>query len=176
MEVALIPRDDLGAVYDSGEYDDFEFARQTGTPYGMRRTMLASPLDIPCTTPPWGLLTAIDMRTGSFIWQRSVGTIQDVAPAIVPNFELGMPGIGGPIITAGGVIFMAATMDNYLRAFDLKDGKTLWEGRLPAGGQATPMTYFLEETGKQYVVIAAGGHGRMGTNNGDYVIAYALGD
>jgi quinoprotein glucose dehydrogenase len=173
-EVALIPRDDLGKVYDSGEFDGFDFSRQTGTPYGMRRALLASPLDIPCTTPPWGLLTAIDMRNGTFIWQRSVGTIQDVAPAIVPNFELGMPGMGGPIVTASGLIFMAATMDNYLRAFDLKDGKTLWEGRLPAGGQATPMTYYLDETGKQYVVIAAGGHGRMGTTNGDYVIAYAL--
>ena len=94
----------------------------------------------------------------------------------MPNLELGMPGLGGPIVTAGGVIFMAATMDNYLRAFDLKDGKKLWEGRLPAGGQATPMTYFLEETGKQYVVIAAGGHGRLGTTGGDYIIAYALRD
>lgn len=175
-EVALIPRGDLDTVYGSDEFDDFDIARQAGTPYGMRRSLLASPLDIPCTDPPWGLLTAIDMRNGTFIWQRSVGTIQDVAPAIVPNFELGMPGMGGPIITAGGVIFMAATMDNYLRAFDLKDGKILWEGRLPAGGQATPMTYYLEETGKQYVVIAAGGHGRMGTTAGDYVIAFALGD
>jgi quinoprotein glucose dehydrogenase len=176
MEVVLIARDDLGRVYESGEFEHYEFARQTGTPYGMRRAMLGSPLDIPCTTPPWGVLTAIDMRKGTINWQRSVGSIQDVAPAIVPNFELGMPGLGGPIVTAGGVIFMAAVMDNYLRAFDLKDGKTLWEGRLPAGGQATPMTYFLAETGKQYVVIAAGGHGRLGTTGGDYVIAYALPD
>ena len=85
-----------------------------------------------------------------------------------------MGGMGGPIVTAGGLIFMAAVMDDYLRAFDLEDGETLWEGRLPAGGQATPMTYFLEETGKQYVVIAAGGHGRIGTTPGDYLIAYAL--
>ncbi len=103
-----------------------------------------------------------------------MGTIQDIAPAIVPNLELGMPGIGGPIVTAGGVIFIAAVMDNYLRAFDLDSGEKLWEARLPAGGQATPMTYFLEQTGKQYVVIAAGGHGRMGTTGGDYLIAYAL--
>jgi len=85
-----------------------------------------------------------------------------------------MGGMGGPIVTAGGLIFMAAVMDDYLRAFDLEDGETLWEGRLPAGGQATPMTYFLEETGKQYVVLAAGGHGRIGTTPGDYLIAYAL--
>ena len=148
----------------------------SGTPYGMRRALLSSPLDVPCTTPPWGVLTAIDMRKGTINWQRSVGSIQDLAPAIVPNLELGMAGLGGPIVTAGGVIFMAAVMDDYLRAFDLNDGRTLWEGRLPAGGQATPMTYFLEETGKQYVVIAAGGHARIGTTPGDYVIAYTLPD
>ena len=176
MEVTLIPRDDLLPIYESGEFENYEFARQIGTPYGMRRAMLSSPLDVPCTKPPWGVLTAIDMREGVIKWQTSVGSIQDSAPAIVPNLELGMPGLGGPIVTAGGVIFMAATMDNYLRAFDLKDGKKLWEGRLPAGGQATPMTYFLEETGKQYVVIAAGGHGRLGTTGGDYIIAYALRD
>jgi len=176
MEVALIARDDLERVYKSGEFEGFDFARMSGTPYGMRRALLGSLFDVPCIAPPWGVLTAIDMRKGSIKWQRSVGSIQDLAPAIVPNLELGMPGLGGPIITAGGVIFMAAVMDDYLRAFDLKDGKTLWEGRLPAGGQATPMTYFLEETGKQYVVIAAGGHARLGTTAGDYVIAYALPD
>ena len=83
-----------------------------------------------------------------------------------------MPGMGGPIITAGGVIFMAAAMDDYLRAFDLNDGQNPVGGTgCRAGGQATPMTYFLEETGKQYVVIAAGGHARIGTTAGDYVIA-----
>jgi len=175
-EVALIARDDLGPAYESGEFENYDFARMSGTPYGMRRAVLSSPLDVPCTTPPWGVLTAIDMRKGTINWQRSVGSIQDVAPAIVPNLELGMAGLGGPIVTASGVIFMAAVMDDYLRAFDLKDGRILWEGRLPAGGQATPMTYFLEQTGKQYVVIAAGGHARIGTTAGDYVIAYALPD
>lgn len=176
MEVTLIPRDDFVPARKSGEFENYEFARQTGTPYAMRRAMLGSLLDVPCTKPPWGVLTAIDMRKGVINWQTSVGSIQDVAPAIVPNIELGMPGMGGPIVTAGGVIFMAATMDDYLRAFDLNDGKVLWEGRLPAGGQATPMTYFLEKTGKQYVVIAAGGHDRLGTTVGDYIIAYALPD
>jgi quinoprotein glucose dehydrogenase len=175
-EVALIAREDLGPAYESGEFENYDFARMSGTPYGMRRAVLSSPLEVPCTAPPWGVVTAIDMRKGTINWQRSVGSIQDVAPAIVPNLELGMAGLGGPIVTAGGVIFMAAVMDDYLRAFDLNDGKTLWEGRLPAGGQATPMTYFLEETGKQYVVIAAGGHARIGTTPGDYVIAYALPD
>jgi len=175
-EVALIARDDLGPVYESGEFEDYDFARMTGTPYGMRRRVMLSPIDVPCSAPPWGVLSAIDMRKGTISWQISTGSIQDVAPAIVPNVELGMAGLGGPIVTAGGIIFLAAVMDDYLRAFDLSDGTTLWEGRLPAGGQATPMTYFLEETGKQYVVIAAGGHARIGTTSGDYVVAYALPD
>jgi quinoprotein glucose dehydrogenase len=176
MDVALIPRDDLPSVYESGDYSNYDFARQSGTPYGMRRTMLGSPLNVPCTKPPWGTLYAIDMKKGDIDWQASMGTIQDLAPAIVPNIELGMAGMGGPIVTASGVIFIAAVMDNYLRAFDIDNGNMLWEQRLPAGGQATPMTYFLEETGKQYVVIAAGGHGRMGTTIGDYLVAYALPD
>jgi quinoprotein glucose dehydrogenase len=176
MEIALIPRDQLRDVYESGDYDGHDFARMEGTPYGMRRKLLDSPLEVPCTSPPWGVLASVDMREGKINWQRKVGSIQDVAPAIVPNLELGMGGLGGPIVTAGGLIFMAAVQDDYLRAFALESGETLWEGRLPAGGQATPMTYYLEETGKQYVVIAAGGHARIGTTTGDYVIAYALPD
>jgi quinoprotein glucose dehydrogenase len=175
-EVALIPRKDLERTRDSGDYQDYEFSRMAGTPYGMRRALIRSPLGMPCTTPPWGRLTAIDMREGKILWQRGVGTIQDVAPAVAPNLELGMAGLGGPIVTAGGLVFMAAVQDDYLRAFDLDDGRTLWEGRLPAGGQATPMTYYLPSTGKQYVVIAAGGHAHLGTTNGDYVVAYALPD
>jgi quinoprotein glucose dehydrogenase len=174
MEVALIARDELRGVYDSGEFQGQEFARQSGTPYGMRRTALLSPLDMPCTAPPWGTLSAVDMAAGEIVWQRPLGTIRDVAPAIVPNFEFGVPGAGGPIVTASGLIFIAAAIDNYLRAFDVTNGDKLWEGRLPASGQATPMTYFLEEPGKQYVVIAAGGHARMGSTTGDYVLAFAL--
>jgi quinoprotein glucose dehydrogenase len=176
MEVALIPRDELRATRESGDFANQEFAGMTGTPYGMRRTLLGSPLGMPCTAPPWGVLASIDMRQGRINWQRSVGSIQDLAPAIVPNLELGTGGLGGPIITAGGLIFMAAVQDDYLRAFDLVDGRTLWEGRLPAGGQATPMTYYLEATGKQYVAIAAGGHARIGTTPGDYLVVYALPD
>jgi quinoprotein glucose dehydrogenase len=173
-EVTLVPRDDLGSVYESGEYEDQEFAQQSGTPYGMRRQTLMSFADMPCVAPPFGRMTAIDMRTGEFVWQTSFGTIQDVAPAIAPNLEIGMAGAGGPIVTAGGLVFIAASMDNYLRAFDLLTGEKLWEGRLPAGGQATPMTYIDEKTGKQVVVIAAGGHPNMGTTLGDYVVAFAL--
>jgi quinoprotein glucose dehydrogenase len=175
-EVALVPRDKLDAVRDSGEFDDFDFSDQRGTPYAMRRRALMSGLGIPCNAPPWGILSAVDMREGVIAWQVKVGTIQDIAPAFVPNLELGVPGLGGPVVTAGGLIFLAATMDDYLRAFDIRDGAMLWEGRLPAGGQATPMTYYLPLTGKQYVVIAAGGHPGAGTTLGDYVIAFALPD
>ena len=103
-----------------------------------------------------------------------MGTIEDIAPALVPNFRFGVPNVGGPIVTAGGLVFIAAAMDNYLRAFDLATGGELWKGRLPAGGQATPMTYYLEETDQQYVVIAAGGHPRLGTTLGDYLVAFSL--
>lgn len=114
------------------------------------------------------------MKNGSIKWQKPLGTIQDIAPAVVPNLEFGVPGIGGAIVTKSGLIFIGAAVDNYLRAFDSQSGEKLWEGRLPAGGQATPMTYFLEATGKQYVVIAAGGHGRIGSATGDYVVAFSL--
>ena len=174
MAVALIPRSDLRNVYESGEFAGQEIARQAGTPFAMRRTALLSPIDMPCIAPPWGTLSAVDMVSGRINWQIPLGTIQDVAPAIVPNFKFGVPGIGGPIITASGLIFIAAAIDNYLRAFDIDSGEKLWEGRLPAGGQATPMTYALEKTGKQYIVIAAGGHGRIGSTTGDFLIAYAL--
>jgi quinoprotein glucose dehydrogenase len=173
-EVGLIPRETLQSVRASGEFADQSFSGMTGTPYVMRRKPLLSPLGVPCIAPPWGTLTAINMAKGTIDWQIPLGTIEDLAPAIVPNFEYGVPNLGGPVITAGGLIFIGAAVDNYIRAFNLADGIEVWKQRLPAGGQATPMTYYLEETGRQYLVIAAGGHGRLGSTNGDYVIAFAL--
>ena len=172
--VALVPRAEYGAAAASGDYAGWQFGEQAGTPYGMRRRALRSPLGAPCSTPPWGTITALDMRAGEILWQRPLGTIEDLAPAPVPNLELGTPGMGGPIITGSGLIFTAAAMDNYLRALDLASGRELWRGRLPAGGQATPMTYFLESTGRQYVVIAAGGHPGLGTAAGDFLVAFSL--
>ena len=174
MEVTLIPRDEMQQVRESGEFGADGFSRQAGTPYGLHRAPLMSPLGMPCIAPPWGNLTAIDMEKGTILWQVPLGTIEDMAPAIVPNFEYGVPNLGGPIITAGGLIFIGAAMDDYIRAYDLENGRELWKGRLPAGGQATPMTYYLEGTARQYVVIAAGGHAGLGTTPGDYIIAYAL--
>ena len=132
-----------------------------------------SKLELPCNPPPWGTLAAIDLRTGDINWQVPLGTIRDVLPIPIP-LEMGVPNLGGPLITATGLVFIAATVDDYLRAIDLKTGEELWKGRLPAGGQATPMTYRISETGKQYVVIAAGGHSRAGTKLGDALVAFAL--
>jgi quinoprotein glucose dehydrogenase len=116
-------------------------------------------------------MSAIDLKTNKIVWKKRIGTTRDSAPVPLP-FKVGMPMLGGPIVTAGGVAFISATADYYLRAFDVNKGTQLWEARLPAGGQATPMSYAVD--GKQYVVIAAGGHGSFGTRLGDYVIAYAL--
>ncbi|OLE72874.1 MAG: hypothetical protein AUI36_01110 [Cyanobacteria bacterium 13_1_40CM_2_61_4] len=139
----------------------------------MRREVLLSPFGLPCNPPPWGTLAAIDLATGTVRWEVPLGTTRDLLPVPIA-IRSGTPNMGGPIVTASGLVFIGAAMDNYLRAFDVETGKELWKGRLPAGGQATPMTYRLREDGKQYVVIAAGGHGRLGTTLGDYVVAFAL--
>jgi quinoprotein glucose dehydrogenase len=169
--VTLVPRAELAAMAGSGKFEKSEFARQEGTPYGMRREILLSPLGIPCTAPPWGTLAAVDMRAGTIRWQVPLGTTKGKAPLAL---DWGMPNLGGPIVTAGGLIFIAAATDDVLRAFDVDSGKQLWSADLPAGGQATPMTYQLEATGRQYLVIAAGGHGPLDTTRGDYVLAFAL--
>jgi quinoprotein glucose dehydrogenase len=144
---------------------------QYGVPYGVTLNPFLSPFGLPCKQPAWGTIAAIDLKTNEIVWRRRIGTVRDSSPIPFP-FRMGMPMLGGPMVTAGGVIFIGATADNYLRAFDVNDGNLLWQARLPAGGQATPMTYSVN--GRQFVVIAAGGHGSFGTKLGDYVIAYAL--
>ncbi|HEX7116296.1 MAG TPA: pyrroloquinoline quinone-dependent dehydrogenase [Steroidobacter sp.] len=172
MVVTLLPREVWQEQKDSGKWPDSEFAAQEGTPWGMRRELLASPFGLPCTAPPWGTLAAVDLKRNSIRWQVMLGSTRDMTPWFVPSRTIGMPNMGGPITTAGGLVFIAAATDNYLRAFDIDTGRELWKGRLPAGGQATPMTY--EADGRQFVVIAAGGHGSLGTTRGDYVVAFAL--
>lgn len=172
MVATLIPRDQFDPKQLSAAHPHSEFARQQGTPYGLRREPLLSPLGLPCVAPPWGTLAAVDLRRNTIRWQVMLGSTRDKTPWFVPSSTLGMPNMGGPIVTAGGLAFVAAATDNYLRAFDVATGRELWKGRLPAGGQATPMTY--ERGGRQFVVIAAGGHGRLGTTRGDYVVAFAL--
>ena len=131
-----------------------------------------SKLGLPCQAPPWGYVAGMDLTTGKVVWQRKNGTIVDKSPVPLP-FKLGVPSLGGPMTTAGGVAFMSSTLDNFVRAYDVTTGRQLWEHRLPAGGQATPMSYRGRD-GRQYVVVVAGGHGTLGTTAGDDVIAYAL--
>lgn len=150
-----------------------EIRPQEGRPHGMRREILLSPLGVPCNPPPWGTLAAVDLRTGDIRWQVRLGTVRDIAPLPLP-FAWGTPNLGGPLVTASGLVFIGAAMDDYLRAFDVETGRELWKARLPAGGQATPMTYRSRAGGRQYVVIAAGGHDRSGTTPGDAVVAFAL--
>jgi len=169
--VALIPRDDFETVRESGLYADTEFSPQLGTPFGMRRKPLLSSWGMPCVKPPWGTLAAVDMAAGKTLWQVPLGTTRDLS-GLPFGLNYGTPGLGGPLVTAGGLVFIGAAMDDYLRAFDIDTGEQLWRGRLPAGGQATPMSYQLG--GRQYVVIAAGGHGSLGTRRGDYLLAFAL--
>lgn len=169
--VTLIPADKIDAARKADP--DAEISRQRGAPYGMKRVTLLSPWGLPCNPPPWGQLHAVDMRTGKVLWEVPLGTVRDLAPGaqlVMPH--TGTPNFGGPIATASGLVFIGAAMDDYLRAFDSASGKELWKGRLPAGGQATPMTYVWK--GRQYVVIAAGGHGKADTKRGDTVVAYAL--
>jgi quinoprotein glucose dehydrogenase len=143
-----------------------EFGDQEPAPYGIYRTFLISPGKTPCNRPPWGTTVAVDLASGKKVWEVPLGTM-------VPGKATGSINLGGPMVTAGGLVFTSASMDGVFRAFDSETGRELWSYRLPAGGQATPMTYTVG--GRQYVVIAAGGHGKLGTKQGDYVIAFALG-
>ena len=142
-----------------------------GTPFGVHLSAFISPVGVPCLAPPWGNMAGIDLKTNKVVWQHRVGTIRDSSPVPLP-FGLGVPMLGGPIATAGGVTFLTSTLDYYIRAFNVTDGTLLWQDRLPAGGQSTPMTY--EENGRQFVLTVDGGHGSFGTKLGDYVRAYAL--
>jgi quinoprotein glucose dehydrogenase len=175
MEVHLIPRDRYERAERTAGQDTFpaEVSPQHGTPYGMSRRVIRAPSGVPCNPPPWGALVAADLASGVVQWTVPFGTAADVLPNGI-SIPPGSPSLGGPIITAGGLIFIAGAMDNYLRAFDIDTGAELWKGRLPAGGQATPMTYRLRPDGKQFVVIAAGGHGKLGTKLGDSLVAFAL--
>lgn len=143
-----------------------------GGPYGVIMQPFTSPLGLPCQAPPWGYVAGVDLRTGQIAWRHKNGTVRDAGPFPLPPLKLGVPGIGGPIVTAGGVAFLGASIDDFLRAYDVATGRMLWQQRLPAGGQSTPMTYTAG--GRQFVVHVAGGHGSIGTKSGDYVIAYTL--
>jgi len=167
----LIPKETLGDV-ETNKGEQGVNANE-GADYAVEMGPFLSPLGVPCQQPPWGTIAGADLATGEIAYQRKNGTVQDLSP-IPLKLELGVPGIGGPIITKGGLAFLSAATENNFRAYDLKNGDVLWNVRIPAGGQATPMTY-LNSKGEQMVVLVAGGHGSVGTTIGDYVMAYKLG-
>jgi quinoprotein glucose dehydrogenase len=174
--VQLLPREgfDLARVRAAEQRlgDDYEYNLMRGTPYVMRRRMLLAPSRMPCTPPPFGTLVAISLKTGSRLWEVPLGTIAaltgDTERALP---EWGSPNLGGPIVTAGGLVFIGAALDRSLHAFDIETGRELWRGTLPESGKATPMSYRLA-SGEQFVAIAVGGGGAWGA--GDSVVAFHL--
>ncbi|WP_182418968.1 membrane-bound PQQ-dependent dehydrogenase, glucose/quinate/shikimate family [Bartonella sp. HY038] len=149
-----------------------------GTPFGAMRMRFLSPLGVPCQKPPFGTMSAVDLKTRKIVWQVPVGTVQDTGPmnmALGVPVPIGMPTLGPSLSTQSGLVFFAGTQDFYLRAFDSRTGKEVWKDRLPVGSQGGPMTYVSPKTGKQYIVITAGG-ARQNAKRGDYVIAYKLKD
>ena len=161
--IKLTPREDCDGVAQ----------QQTGTPYCVDTGWLVSPLGVPCSAPPWGTLDAIDLEAGKVLWSVPMGTTRNMAP--FPFWWIkGLPGFAGPIMTESGLIFSGVTNEHALRAFSLETGEELWKTELPTAGNALPMTYQVSETGKQFVVIAAGGHWSGGSPPGDYIMAFAL--
>jgi quinoprotein glucose dehydrogenase len=185
-------------TFDGRMEDGWEHAAMRGTPYLMRRRILLSPAGVPCTPPPFGSLVAVNVETGTIAWRVPLGTPGPLAPtrsdttrvAARPSAfrqafgargpagadslalrALGSPNLGGPIVTAGGLVFIGATLDHRIRAFDVDSGRELWQGALPAGAKATPMTYAAQ--GRQFVAIAAGGDGNV-FGRGDEIVVFAL--
>ncbi len=170
--VQLIPREEYRRRRNEPGYrlSGSQYTDMRGTPYVMRRELLLGPSGAPCTPPPFGALVAIDLSTGARKWEVPLGAFAPDAPAATRNW--GSPNLGGPIVTAGGLVFIAATLDQRLHAYDIDTGEELWSAPLPAGGKATPMTY-RGRSGTQYVVIAAGGDGGQ-FGKSDRIVAFAL--
>ena len=176
--VRMVPQQEGGQLSDGGEAPNTGMGQVPlgGTPYAVIKDRFLSPLGIPCQKPPFGTMTAIKLTTQEIAWEVPVGTVQDTGPMGVKMrlpFEVGMPTLGPSLATQGGLLFFAGTQDYYLRAFDTASGREVWKQRLPVGSQGGPMTYKSPRTGKQYIVISAGG-ARQSPDRGDYVIAYAL--
>ncbi|MFN3313869.1 MAG: PQQ-binding-like beta-propeller repeat protein [Hyphomonas sp.] len=175
--VVLHPREEVTdlPVGSGGARPDQAVAPHSGTPFGVTRPIWWSPLRVPCIAPPWGYISATNIDTGELVWSKPLGTGFDTGPLGIPTFlkiATGTPNLGGPLVTAGGLTFIGATQDNFLRAFETGTGRLIWEARLPAGPQAGPMTY--EHNGRQYIAVTATGHARFETTPGDYLKVFAL--
>lgn len=169
----MIPRDQIAAGASGIEMG---VVPQEGTPFGAMRQRFLSAAGIPCQKPPFGTMSAIDLKTRKLVWQVPVGTVQDTGPLGIRMhlpIPIGMPTLGASLATQSGLLFFAGTQDFYLRAFDTGNGNEIWKARLPVGSQSGPMTYVSPKTGRQYILLTAGG-ARQSTDRGDYVIAYAL--
>ena len=177
----LVPRkesDAMGAkVSENGTIHIGLPVPQMGTPFGVSTGPFLSPLTMPCTEPPFGKIAAVDLKTRKLLWERALGSSADSGPkgiAVGLPLPMGVPNSGGSLFTRSGLVFIGATQEKAIRAIDAGTGKKLWSWRLPTSGHATPMTYVSPKTGKQYVVIAAGGSSTMMTQAGDHVMAFAL--
>ncbi|KKX31570.1 membrane-bound PQQ-dependent dehydrogenase, glucose/quinate/shikimate family [Rhizobium sp. LC145] len=172
--VRLIPQAEVEGLSGAAAHDGL--SSQTGTPYAAWKNGFMSPLGVPCHQPPYGTISGIDLKTRQLVWQVPAGTLQDSGPLGMKTglqIPVGMPSLGGPMTTAGGIVFYAGTQDYYLRALDVRTGEELWKARLPVGTQGTPMTYVSPESGRQFVVISAGGS-RQSPDRGDYIVAFSL--
>ncbi|AZC26359.1 MULTISPECIES: glucose/quinate/shikimate family membrane-bound PQQ-dependent dehydrogenase [Pseudomonas] len=167
----LVPRAEVAAD-SKRESETSGVQPNTGAPYAVIMHPFMSPLGVPCQAPAWGYVAGIDLTTNKVVWKHKNGTSRDSSPIPI-GLPMGVPSMGGSMVTAGGVGFLSGTLDQYIRGYDVKNGKELWKSRLPAGGQATPMSYTGQD-GKQYVLVVVGGHGSLGTKMGDYIIAYKL--
>jgi quinoprotein glucose dehydrogenase len=163
----LLPREECGKSFET------QTQAQIGTPYCVKTGIVSSPLGVPCTAPPWATLDAVDLAAGEIRWRVPLGTSRNLAPFPFWWIE-GVPGTGGPIITASGVVFIGAALEHAFRAHDLATGEELWKAELPTSANSIPMTYQVREGGRQFVVVAAGGHWGSNMPPGDHLMAFAL--
>jgi len=175
----LIPRQaaEAAGLKPAGFGGRYGQRAQVGTPYAVSNPAFLSRLGVPCQSPPYGTLSAVNLVTGKLVWTRWLGTARDSGPLGIPSMlplPLGTPNIGGSLSTRSGLVFIGASQDRYLRAYQADTGQLLWKARLPAGAQATPMTYVSVASGRQFVLIAAGGSNTLETRQGDYILAFAL--
>jgi membrane-bound PQQ-dependent dehydrogenase (glucose/quinate/shikimate family) len=172
MVVTMVPREQ--STYDPHQKIETRSAMtfpNVGVPYVTSLQALLSPLGAPCSAPPWGSLVAVNIVDKEIVWEVPLGSIHKMA-GLPFSWELGTPGAGGPLVTAGGIVFIGYSLDHLFRAFDLRSGEVLWKAELPAPANSTPVSY--EVGGEQYIVIPAGGHSMYATEQSDAVMAYKL--